>query len=192
MSNPRSIPRNKESMVFVTVGTTRFDSLIAAVDSMEFANALRQCGYDTLIIQAGASLSNHKQPTLPNKEILDNGLRVEWLEYAPSLVSYLDNASLVISHAGAGSIFETLGRGIPLIAVPNASLMDDHQRELADKLGKEGHLFVATPDTLVDVVMEIKVDGLVRYEPGNGMGIVERIDAVSGARELRERGKKEG
>ncbi len=40
--------------------------------------------------------------------------------------------------AGSGSIFETLRLRCPLVVVPNPLLMDNHQAELADKVGRGG------------------------------------------------------
>jgi len=62
---------------------------------------------------------------------LANGLTVETFQYAPNLEKLMDGADLVVSHAGAGSLFEALRLRRPLIAVPNPLLMDNHQAELA-------------------------------------------------------------
>ncbi|KAL4527482.1 hypothetical protein Ndes2526A_g08734 [Nannochloris sp. 'desiccata'] len=186
-------------VVFVTVGTTRFDELIKNIDSPQFASALLEKGYSSLIIQSGSSenyrihrlvpppaTSGSFKASSPSNEASSGGdggggaLSITWFEYAPSLASCLDTASLVISHAGAGSIFETLRRGLPLIAVPNASLMDNHQKELAEKLKVEGYLATATPETVVEVVRGLDVASLKEYVPGNGAGIVSRVDALCG------------
>jgi UDP-N-acetylglucosamine transferase subunit ALG13 len=39
--------------VFVTVGTTSFDALIATVDSAPFAALLQEKGYSRLVVQYG-------------------------------------------------------------------------------------------------------------------------------------------
>ena len=188
--------------VFVTVGTTRFDALIKTIDSPQFATVLLEKGYTSLIIQAGSSENYRIHQLVPpsatsgtfKKNTTSGGgdgkvekdreeediLNITWFEYAPSLASYLDSASLVISHAGAGSIFETLGRQVPLLAVPNSTLMDNHQSELAEKLEEEGYLATATPETLVEAVRGLDTTRLKRYVPGNGAEIVARVDALCG------------
>ena len=40
--------------IFVTVGTTKFDALVQAVDDLEFADAAIACGYNRLVVQRGA------------------------------------------------------------------------------------------------------------------------------------------
>lgn len=172
-------------IVLVTVGTTKFEALIQAVDSLSFADVLMNRGYTKLIIQAGVSGYRFKNlfqqsSNAEQTHRLGNGLSVEWFEYVPTLVPFLDSASLVISHAGAGSIFEALRRGLPCIAVPNAILMDDHQKELVKKLAADGYLAHALPSNLEDVVRKFQPDALVPYVPGNPQGIIEEIDALFG------------
>ena len=69
---------------------------------------------------------------------------------------------------------------MPLLAVPNSTLMDNHQSELAEKLEEEGYLATATPETLVEAVRGLDTTRLKRYVPGNGAEIVARVDALCG------------
>jgi beta-1,4-N-acetylglucosaminyltransferase len=202
METSKTTSRNT---VFVTVGTTRFDALIKKIDSQDFAVALLEKGYTSLIIQSGSTENYRIHNLVPppatsgsfNKSSFtgasgggggekkeqgegDASLNIAWFDYAPSLASYLDTANLVISHAGAGSIFETLRRGLPLIAVPNSALMDNHQKELAEKLEEERYLASATPETLVEVVRGLDIAGLKQYVPGNGAEIVARVNTLCG------------
>lgn len=186
----------------MTVGTTSFDLLTQTVDTPTFADALIDGGYTHLIIQAGAGKyqphrlfgSNHHYKDTyyyrsSSSERSGTGstadtncsklqLSVEWFEYTPSLASYLETAALVISHAGAGSLFETLRMRRRLIAVPNPALMDDHQKELAEKLEDMGHLVSATVEELIQVVGRMEVEVLVPYEAGDAKGIVEKISQL--------------
>lgn len=54
--------------------------------------------------------------------------------FSKEINSYIESADLVISHAGTGSIIDSLSLYKPLIVVVNDTLMDNHQEEIADKL----------------------------------------------------------
>ncbi|KAI5056469.1 hypothetical protein GOP47_0028287 [Adiantum capillus-veneris] len=54
---------------------------------------------------------------LPSKDHVD--LKVDFFTFAPDRKDHMKAADLVISHAGSGSIFETLRMGKPLIVVVN-------------------------------------------------------------------------
>jgi beta-1,4-N-acetylglucosaminyltransferase len=88
--------------VFVTVGTTRFDALIRAVDRRAFADVLVAAGYTRLIMQIGRAQYTPRQLLPPNQRSarLHSGLAVEYFDFAPSLAEHLGGAALVISHAG--------------------------------------------------------------------------------------------
>lgn len=69
--------------------------------------------------------------------------RVE--EYLPNLAAEIEKASLVVSHAGAGSIFESLLFQVPLVVVPNPILMGNHQVELANLMDQLQHAVCVLP-----------------------------------------------
>ena len=49
-------------------------------------------------------------------------------------------------HTGSGTILDVLRLKKPLIVVPNSSLLDNHQQELADALEDLGHLKTCTTE----------------------------------------------
>lgn len=177
--------------VLVTVGTTRFDELTQAADSMELVRVLQRKGYSKLLLQIGSS-SHVPQHLCPTSEPDDDSgkasitnddgsmFQIEWFRYTPVLKTIINDCDLVISHAGAGSIFETLSSGAGLITVPNESLMDNHQMELANHLHRLGHLQVATTRTLVDVVEQFDWRSLKPYIPQDGSAIAKDIDKELG------------
>ena len=59
---------------------------------------------------------------------------------AAGIAQEMAGAALIISHAGSGSIIESLSRQKPLLVVVNDALMDNHQAELAGQLDADGHL----------------------------------------------------
>ncbi|KAH7674641.1 N-acetylglucosaminyldiphosphodolichol N-acetylglucosaminyltransferase protein [Dioscorea alata] len=161
-----------KKMVFVTVGTTCFDALVKAVDSPQVRHELWSKGYTHLVIQMGRG--SH----FPSKFSGEDGsLAVDYFTFSPSIADYLKSASLIISHAGSGSIFETLRLGKPLIVVVNEDLMDNHQRELAEELADKKHLFCASPQTLHQIINGMNLDSLVPYPPGDSVPVAKLINS---------------
>jgi beta-1,4-N-acetylglucosaminyltransferase len=64
-------------------------------------------------------------------------------------------ASLIISHAGAGSILEGMRIGAAMVVVVNDTLMHNHQEELAGELHERQHLLATTPGGLLGVLTEL-------------------------------------
>eukprot|EP00249_Psilotum_nudum_P020188 c27595_g2_i5 orf=285-791(+) len=155
--------------VFVTVGTTSFDALVQVVDSSECRDALLKQGYSSMLIQLG------RGSYIPSKSSQDKDLGVDFFTFAPDLSQFMSSADLIISHAGSGSIFESLHMHKPLIVVVNEALMDNHQAELAEELAMSRYLFCATPATLVDTIKNMDLQTVVPYEPGNPASLVQSI-----------------
>jgi beta-1,4-N-acetylglucosaminyltransferase len=141
-------------LTFVTVGTTRFDEMVSAILNPEFLDILIHKGYDRLVMQVGSSV-------MPDITFLQrvgaeyefNGLQISIYTFKGSLESDLKEADLVISHAGAGSILETIDQKKPCIVCVNESLMDNHQRELANKLSEMGVIAKSTPRSLREILV---------------------------------------
>eukprot|EP00775_Hariotina_reticulata_P011613 gene11613-11757_t len=152
-----------QQTVFVTVGTTKFEALIRAVDSPAFVAALAAKGYNQLIIQKGAGEYAPHQlvPAGSTSAEQPGGFRVSYFDFSPSVAEYMSSSALVISHAGSGSIFEALHARKPLIVVPNPLLMDNHQAELGDHLAAMQAVVsswgnAAAPSTAALVVLQEK------------------------------------
>eukprot|EP00215_Chloropicon_roscoffensis_P002193 CAMPEP_0198467446 /NCGR_PEP_ID=MMETSP1456-20131121/4664_1 /TAXON_ID=1461544 ORGANISM="Unidentified sp., Strain RCC1871" /NCGR_SAMPLE_ID=MMETSP1456 /ASSEMBLY_ACC=CAM_ASM_001119 /LENGTH=259 /DNA_ID=CAMNT_0044193467 /DNA_START=58 /DNA_END=837 /DNA_ORIENTATION=- len=182
---------------FVTVGTTKFEDLVKGMDTEVVLEALMSAGYTNLVLQIGrgqyepTGVLKPKTTTKKNKgrrkkdtkkSKTTAGLQVEYFGLAPTLAPLLGEADLVISHAGAGSLFEALNAQRRVIAVPNPTLMGNHQEELASHLAGSGYLLHATvdPDSIARAVLESETKRLAKYEPGDASGIVGKIDAVVG------------
>ncbi|KAL6762614.1 glycosyl transferase [Haematococcus lacustris] len=168
--------------VLVTVGTTKFDALIKAVDNQAFVDALKQKGYSHLAVQKGNG-SYFPKYLLPSGELeatLSNGVHVRCFDYQPNLNTSMQQAALIISHAGSGSIFEALSLGKHLIVVPNAALMDNHQVELAEQLAAMKHLACTTPDKLVETLQQLDGTRLIPYVRGDAAQVAKHISAALG------------
>lgn len=105
-------------MIFVTVGTTPFEGLIKAADELELK--------DDVIIQKAEGKYVPK-----NKE---------FFEYTDKFSEYLEKAEVVVTHGGAGTIYQLLGMGKKIVGVSNEERNDHHQWDLLKKMSEEGHL----------------------------------------------------
>ncbi|CAM9442525.1 unnamed protein product [Lampetra fluviatilis] len=159
--------------VFVTVGTTSFDELIETVSSDGATHVLRSLGYSELVLQVGRGALLPEPDTRP-------GFRLSAFRYKDSLAEDMQAASLVISHAGAGSCLEALGCSKPLVVVINEKLMDNHQLELAMQLQEDGHLFSCTCSTLVQTLREMDLKTLKPFPPGQPEKFAQFLDEVMG------------
>lgn len=67
-------------------------------------------------------------------------------------------ADLVISHAGTGSILDSLRLNTPLIACVNEKLMDNHQQQIADKFEGLGYIIAckANAQSLIAGIQKIQ------------------------------------
>ncbi|TNV75390.1 hypothetical protein FGO68_gene6154 [Halteria grandinella] len=162
----------------IAVGSTYFDELIEALDNETFFTALKQAGFNRLLVQLGKG--TYKPTTLPSLSSLD--LQVEVKDFVV-LDVLIYHADLVISHCGAGILLECLRSDHALcIAVVNDSLMGNHQSELADKLEEDGYIGASTPKkVLADVTrvlgeMKAGMKAFKKYPMKKEQVIVDLID----------------
>ncbi|GAA5988186.1 hypothetical protein JCM10908_002101 [Rhodotorula pacifica] len=130
----------------LTVGSTRFDPLVHSFLSPDSLDALPALGVSTVVAQVGNS-------TLPDgytlgSTTLSEGLQLRIVRFADDLEEQVGRADMVVSHAGAGSILSFLRplsnstrstvSNRTLVLVPNSTLMDSHQSDLAEEMDKKG------------------------------------------------------
>ncbi|KAI0979648.1 hypothetical protein GJ496_001293 [Pomphorhynchus laevis] len=162
---------------FVTVGTTRFDKLINAISNLEFLTILINNGFEKLTIQYGSG----QAATIPN--CISEKLQVIQIDFKSSIGDILEDADLVISHAGSGTLLETLRSRKPtkLVAVCNNDLMDNHQIELANKLASIGCLICCenVQNNLVQKVLTaLKTGDFKRLEKPDKNVLKEYIESL--------------
>jgi beta-1,4-N-acetylglucosaminyltransferase len=107
-------------VIFVTVGTTDFDALAARMD--ELTPGMNE----EVVIQLGRGQYAPRH--------------ARSFRFAPSLEEYYEQASLVVSHGGLGTLVEVLRHGKPLIGVSNPDRYDLHQNDLLGELEQGGYL----------------------------------------------------
>lgn len=95
--------------IFVTVGHTRFDSLFKQIDKIQHYdwNVISQMYDGSYIPKSG-----------------------EHISYTHDIGAYYENADVVITHAGAGTVYNLLEMGKPIIVVANSDRIDTHQEDL--------------------------------------------------------------
>jgi beta-1,4-N-acetylglucosaminyltransferase len=141
--NTNVIGASSNSYVLVTVGSTLFNSLIAAIDNPEIIPILKKAGFTGLHVQYGKGHApTQLQSVLGFEVVLYDYKKLGWKEE-------IANAALVIGHAGAGTILDSLEASKPIIVVANDLLMSQHQAEIAQQMKTLGHLFSSTPGRLM-------------------------------------------
>ena len=155
----------------------------SALDRMEVLEALVCAGYTRLTLQIGhgeytPSTIVSSGRTKGRKKVKGKWIDVEYFRLAPSLQTHMDESSLVISHAGAGSLFEALNAGRRVIAVPNPGLMVNHQEELAQHLAGLGYLLHSNLDSIPTAITEMETAQFKKYKPQDARKMVKKIESL--------------
>lgn len=125
--------------IFVTVGTTVFDSMIEAADKC--AAELKQYQF-TFQTAVGAYKPLHGTS----------------FEFVDGIDGYFDDADVIITHAGAGSTYTLLDLHKKIVVVPNLERVDKHQSDLANFLEENNYaLVVWNLDRLLDILQSIEI-----------------------------------
>lgn len=141
---PQTMAQILPRRVFVTVGSTRFDALVHAVLSPQVIEVLTKKLFGELVIQCGESdlsglegsgmMAGLEDEEMRTGEL--HGIKYVLYKFKPSLEEEYDRASLIIGHGGSGTILSALSRRKPLLVVPNPTLAENHQQEVADMIAK--------------------------------------------------------
>ncbi|EPB69514.1 glycosyltransferase family 28 protein [Ancylostoma ceylanicum] len=172
---------------FVTVGSTRFDELANEVLSNASASALRAVGVRRIKIQLGAGEWNDDvRERVFNGVVAAEGIGeaagipVEYYRYKPCIREDMEEAMLIIGHAGAGTCLESLKLARPFIVVVNENLMDNHQLELAKELARDEHLLYCAVSQLHSTLSSQLLFSLKPYSPPNQSAVARFIDRRMG------------
>lgn len=151
-------------MIFVPLGTQAMDfsRCLKMLDEMIVHYHIRE----QVIVQMGNSTYKSKN--------------FEVLPFVPeeTFKGYIENASVVISHAGSGALFGAIKKGKKIIAVARLKqyheMIDDHQTELTRKLSEGGYIIDGTY-SLVEAWA--KLDG---FEPRKNDFQCTMVEELSG------------
>ncbi|XP_076239191.1 alg13 UDP-N-acetylglucosaminyltransferase subunit isoform X2 [Calliopsis andreniformis] len=136
--------------------------------------ALSSKGYNELILQIG------KASLIPDCTPRYGITAIEYFNLKENILEYVQNADLIISHAGAGSILDALENGKNLIVVTNQSLMDNHQLELAEQLYTDKYLYYCTCETLLNTIETMNFAQLKPFSVRKSKHIAQFIDEIMG------------
>lgn len=114
-------------MIFVTVGTYKFDDLIVKIDDLCKSKEI----VDEVICQIGCG------------EYLPQFVS-SWFRYQSDLNALIDKATVVIGHGGTGTVISALRHEKRFLAVVNGSLADNHQLEFVSSLSQQGYIDYCT------------------------------------------------
>ena len=154
--------KKKEYNVIVTVGTTKFEKFIRVFDTEEILTELQLLGVKTITVQIGRG---EYIPFQNTSLALKKSMELSHFDLKPSIEEYINEADLIIGHAGVGTIVETLRANKPLLVIVNQDLMDNHQQEVASGLEKKGYINVAYPETLLETLKTKDVFHVIKYPP---------------------------
>ena len=130
-------------MIFVTVGTTEFNTLIKKADALK--------NEDLVIQYADGEYQPKNYPAF---------------NFSDEISHYYKNAEIIITHGGAGTIFKLLGLGKKIIGMANLERTDKHQTDLLKKLSDEGYLiWCQDPNRLKDCIKKAREIKLKKYSP---------------------------
>ncbi|GKT90537.1 glycosyltransferase family 28 domain-containing protein [Colletotrichum tofieldiae] len=144
-TNPLGIERH----CLVTVGATaRFTQLLTEVLSPTFLDFIAENRYTHLTLQCGKDYEHFSRQVLP--PLLDRHQRLEItaFDFVDDLTVEMTKcraqpgvreAGVVICHAGTGTILDGMRVSVPLVVVPNPTLKDNHQVELAEEIQRQGY-----------------------------------------------------
>lgn len=179
------------SILITTGATVTFEALVDYVVSPSFLRSLSDLGFRRVAIQYGNQIENGRNLSKQFfSDALDNHNVVDLLDFlltnetndksvttfanstmtllafafSPDIASYIADADIVVSHAGTGSILDTLRLHKPLLVVTNQQLMNDHQEEVASQFEKEGYLYKLSTDDLAGGKLE---EYLAAFQKGN-------------------------
>ncbi|MHB8841322.1 MAG: PssE/Cps14G family polysaccharide biosynthesis glycosyltransferase [Candidatus Aquicultor sp.] len=153
-------------MIFVTVGSDQFqfNRLIQAVD--EYCGLEKEHAY----IQLGSSDYRPRH--------------CQWSEFLPfdQVEALMKESSVVIAHAGAGTILECIRSGKVPIVVPRLSqfgeAIDDHQASFAYWMQEHGYAYVADLSNLAEVIRNFK-DSTITHSASTKTELVGYLTKVT-------------
>ncbi len=147
------VPEEKKSTagtIFITIGNGKFDPLVQELDRLKKEGKIEQ----KIIVQLGHGSYRPQY--------------CEWFTFDPNLNNFYQQADLIISHGGPGTVFEILRLGKKLIALPNRDRTDPrHQVEYLEAMAQEttALLYCDQVERLHEFLEKAKSHHFTTYQP---------------------------
>lgn len=109
--------------IFVTVGTTSFDSMIENID--QYFNENKKYNVNFQIANGNYTPKSGA-----------------FFSFRDDVDVFYNDADVIITHAGAGTLYQLLEKGKKIIAVPNLERIDKHQVDIATYMERNHYLLV--------------------------------------------------
>lgn len=162
-------------MILVTLGTQdkEFTRLLKEIDRLIDKKIIKE----EVIVQAGYT------------KYKSNSMKIFDYVSKKDLEKYMNDASFIITHAGVGTIFDSLKKNKKVIAVARLSKYkehnNDHQLEVVDELSKE-HLIIPVVEMneLEEAIKKVKVFKPNKYE-SNNQNMIDLVDDYISSNESR-------
>ncbi len=147
---------HEPGMVLVTVGSTYFDEMVEQVDRFYSAQEtppkiLFQIGSGTYIPKSG-----------------------QWVRFTDSLADMMARSDLIVTHGGF-TVLEAASRRKKVIAVPNPTVADDHQRIFVNDVAP--YLDVQVANTVDEIPRLLASDIPPAHEVSGGF-LGDRVEAI--------------
>ncbi|CAO3678315.1 unnamed protein product [Umbelopsis vinacea] len=146
----------------------------------EILSALYELGYDHLTVQYGSSDEIYRANlaqivTTPSRTPV-----IEGYNYKSDIKNDMKASDLIISHAGSGSILESLRFHKRLIVVVNETLLDNHQDELACALESKDYLLRSTCGGLREALLTLKHKQFISFPERDASRFINFLDSEMG------------
>jgi len=136
-------------MIYVTVGTEGFDQLTKKMDELVGEGNIEE----KVVIQTGCG--KYAPKNCEHYEIIPSKKHHEFYK----------KADLIITHGGAGTIYEVLEIGKKMIGIENPDVADSHQSDLLGEFSEKGFLvWCKSLDDLGETIRKIKKIKFKKYQ----------------------------
>lgn len=149
--------------LLITVGTTEFDELLEKIDNELFLASLQRFGFKDVLIQRGRGI--YRFHNIVEESIIADewtgldksgiGIKFRIIRFHDDLRSLIQWSTLVIGHAGAGTVLDVLSESRPMLVVVNHTLQGNHQEELARAIANNPLCEIAYCDTVLESFIEL-------------------------------------